>query len=321
MADITVTKKTELTVCIRGPCNYACEYCIGHNRKDPVLLHDLKKLEYWLSGIGGFIVSIFECGSSEPTIHPQIKDLISLLTKYGQLTIPTNNSIDPAKYIPEDCISRVKLLAAFHTQSENHIDDYIARLLWVQQKGGIVSASYIAYPPRIKKVDLYKQKFVDAGIYFSIIPFEGEYEGIVYPEGHTEEHKKIMGLSDGKDSSWYRRLSLDATIRNFENIPCLAGYTKILIDGEGYLRRCLYDHVPIEQPFNEAKPCTVSYCGCGMYLKELNTQTPRYWNQYLRQCNLSIEEIDKTEDQMYTENYIKYWELMSKYHKLRGLNK
>jgi len=305
-------KKTELVISIRNTCNYSCVYCIGHAVKQAVVLQDLEKLEMWLNQIGGFIVSRFECGSGEPTLHPQIADFIKLFTKYGQLIIPSNNSTDPWKYIPEECAKRVRILSAFHSQAEGLETDYIKRLLWVIRKGGMADVSFIAYPPWLQKAAHYKKIFEEAGIIFNAIPFYGEYEGIKYPEGHTKEHRSLMELGN----TWYNKLIPDMEIRDFKGIPCLAGHTKLHISEYGNLQRCLYDAIPLSGPLDKATPCSVPCCGCGLYLEELNTQTTEYWNKYLRACGLPLEEVaEKSNDEIYLENLKKYQDLMNKYQK------
>lgn len=301
-------KKTELIISIRNTCNYSCVYCIGHAVKQAIVLQDLNKIEKWLDQIGGFIVSRFECGSGEPTLHPQITDFIKLFTKYGQLIIPSNNSTDPWKYIPEECASRIRIQSAFHPQTEGHETDFIKRLLWIIEKGGIADVSFIAYPPWLQKAAYYKKIFEKAEINFSAIPFYGEYEGIKYPEGHTKEHRNLMGFIG---NNWYNKLIPDMGIRDFKGIPCLAGYTKLHISEHGNLQRCLYDATPLSGPLDKATPCSVAHCGCGLYLEKLNTQTAEYWNQYLEGCGFPLEEIsEKTEDELYSENLKKYQELM-----------
>jgi MoaA/NifB/PqqE/SkfB family radical SAM enzyme len=305
-------KNIEITVALRGACNYSCFYCVANNEKHKVSLLPVDKIESLCENLDAFSVTSFECGSSEPALHPQIKELIRLFLKKGVVSIPTNNSIEPDKWLPEDS-KKILIRAALHPQGEQDLDGFVNRLLKIKERGADAWVMFVAHPKRWADIDRYIEFFKKYGIRVVVGGFRGNYQDKKYPEDYTPEEKEKIGLVH---NTWYARLSLDITDRNFFGIPCLAGKSSIFISPEGEIKRCLYDQKEIKSVYDSSKPCTVKNCGCGLYLEELNNQGDSFWNYWKSVAGLPLipptgNKI-KTEDELYEEKKIIYKKLINR---------
>ena len=307
-------KNTEVSLCLRSPCNYSCEYCIGERIQSPVVEHDLSRLSKIYQSIGAFIFTVFECKAGEPTVHPQLKDILTICKDYGTISMPTNNSIKPNKWLPKSCAKSMLLNITLHPQAEEEIDGFTDRLTEIKEMGSEIHLRYIARPDRIKRLLALVEYFNKKGFKIQGVPFNGIYEGKHYPDSYSKYEKLEMGLDER--SYWYSRLEIDMKIRNFKGIPCLAGYSLFNIGPSTTLRKCLYDLEPLDSPRTEAQPCRVTSCGCGCYLKELNVFTPSYWNYVRGLSGYTLMDADnRTNDQLYQEAHRIYWDLMGRYNK------
>ena len=262
----------EITVEVRNPCNYRCFYCVakGYNNV-PVQPFDLQKMERIYREVGDkLIVTAFECGGGEPAVHPQFKELVELCARFGAISIPSNNSQDPARWLPREHAERIVIRSTIHPEAETKIDRYVLHARYLIDAGCIFIAQYIAHPTRIDRIPALRELLAGHGIPFRPTAFIGEYEGKRFPHAHTIEEQAKIGLDDA-DRSWQHKIEPHTTrIRNFRGIPCLGGYTSLYISRGGELRRCLYDDLRIEAPLPGATPCGVKKCGCGLVLERLN---------------------------------------------------
>jgi organic radical activating enzyme len=310
----TCPKNTEVVLCMRCQCNYSCDYCIGNRNKDTVELHDLDKLSKIYQATEPYIVTLFECKSGEPTLHPQIKEILSLCTSYGTVSMPTNNSLKPSKWLSKDYAKSILLNVTLHPQAETNLDAFLDHLIEIRELGSTIGLRYIGRPDKMKNIPKLKEFFKKNNFDIAGIPFIGDYENKTYPQGYTDEEKKFLGI-DG-DIYWVDRLSMDMKSKDFYGIPCLAGSSFFCLSPKTVLTKCLYDSTPIDGPFNEIQPCKVHRCGCSLMLKELNTQSPEQWN-YLR--GLSgyplLEYTHESNDELYQKAVIIYQDLMKRYKK------
>lgn len=322
-----VTGGVEILFGMRGPCNYACDYCVaqyGPHLQKPVL-YDLERLEQLLPILAargdGFIVSSLECANSEPTIHPQFPNILNLLTQFGAVSIPTNNSIPPRKWLPAHP-GRLSVRAALHPQGEQRLEKFIDRAKEMVDAGVDVTVVYVLHPTRVEQVKDYLVRFAEEGLNFSLIAFQGEYQGRHYPAEHSAEERQLLG-ADQPSTYWYHRLQLEMTIRDFQGIPCVAGWRSLCVVPPRSLHRCAYVSRLLEGPLGEpalyrkAVPCPIPECGCGLLLEEVNTLTPWFWNGWRRLARwpeLPAPPVDN--DAEYEARLAIYWDLMRRYDKI-----
>jgi organic radical activating enzyme len=273
----------EVTIEVRNPCNYRCHYCVaaGQNN-EPVKHFDLPAINKSLGLIKAeLIVFSLDCGGGEPTVHPQFPELIQLLSSYGPVSFPSNNSQKPERWLPREFAKRLTIRSAIHPEAEEKFDRYIANARYLTEAGCNFCALYIAHPERISKVAAYRERCVSEGIPFFPVAFLGEHNGKRYPNSYTAEERELIGLNQ-ESRYWYHKLEPHATrIRNFRGIPCIAGYRNMFIGRDGSVRRCLYDKRKLDAPLEKPEPCGVKHCGCGLMLAELNsTEAHDFYNNW-----------------------------------------
>lgn len=311
VGDNIVSTGVEIVIALRGLCNYNCHYCVTHHEIEKQNLFKLDLLSTMYASLDRFIVTSFECGASEPTLHPQIKELISLAALYGAVSIPTNNSIPPERWLPESTAHNVLVRAALHPQGELNLELFIQNLLSAKKMGANVRCVYVAHPSRLDKVDEYQSKFKKHDIPVELVAFRGEYQGRNYPESYTTSERVLLGL-DTQD--WYARLHSEIICREFAGIPCLAGYLSLYIGKDGELHRCENDRSVLDRPYDRAIPCPMKWCDCGLLLEELNTLSHGHWTSWRKLCGFTIPaDSDEKIDNGYDALRLKYIELMCKY--------
>jgi len=307
---------TEVTISLRCPCNYSCYYCVASHQIDPVVNHSLERIREIYESIGSFTLTTLECGAGEPIIHPQIRDILEICTESGVVTIPTNNSLAPKKWLPKNHPERLLVRTALHPQGEKILDTFLDRMLYLKELVADVTVIYVAHPKRLDKINEYTKYFAKHQITFDVTAFSGKYLDKNYPESYTPEELKILGVEES--SYWYHRLVPEMSIRDFSGIPCLAGYRTMFIGPQTDLQRCLYDNAKLKNPYHKALPCRVKNCGCGLVLEELNTYQIEFWNNLrkIAGSDLLPQDSDRSNDELFDQNKAKYWELMKRYGKL-----
>jgi organic radical activating enzyme len=264
----------EIAIEVRNPCNYRCFYCVAAGKNnEPVQRFDLDRIEKAYEQIHAkLVVTTFECGGGEPTVHPQFPELLRICSRHGAVSFPTNNSQNPARWLPRETARRIYIRSALHPESEPNLDRYVNNAQYLIDAGCEFQSLYIAHPTRIAKIPEYRELFSRHGLPFTPVAFIGQYEGRSYPHSYSEEEKRLVGLEE-ESRYWLHKIEPHTTrIRNFRGIPCIAGFRSIYIKCDGSLRRCMYDEERIlKAPLQASEPCGVSNCGCGLYLEKLNS--------------------------------------------------
>ena len=315
-----------VTVKIRCPCNYSCDYCVSRNIREPLSCNSVPRLRAVYDQLDSFAVTFFDCGGSEPTLHPQVRELLELALEFGAAYFPTNNSVSPERWLPRKNLERLVVGAALHPEGEGKVDAFANNLLEIRDGGAHVVVIFVAHPARLSKIKDFDEYFSKLGVEMQPIPFHGYYSGKEYPLSYTEDERKIFehSLCEGVFPhiwNWAYRLSSDMKIRDFSGIPCIAGFRTIYVDEKQQMRRCLYGLAPLERRHSRSMPCPVRFCGCGLQLDELNTYDDAFWGYWRqlgegksRRGDLRLEHED-----LYRKNKAKYWAIMERYGKTKQL--
>lgn len=280
----------EVVIEVRNPCNYRCFYCVAAGRNnEPVQRLDLDAIEQAYRHITQkCIVTSLECGGGEPTVHPQFAALVELVSKFGAVSFPSNNSQNPERWLPRTTASRLLIRSALHPESEEKLDRYLRNARYLIDHGCDFATTFIAHPSRLKKVQEYREYFASAAVPFYPVGFIGDYQGRHYPYSYTDEEKRMIGI-DQPSRYWLHQIEPHITrVRNFRAIPCIAGYRSLYITKEGSLRRCMYDlDRVLDEPLSASEPCGVSSCGCGMLLDKMNTiDSVDFYNYWAKKIDL-----------------------------------
>jgi sulfatase maturation enzyme AslB (radical SAM superfamily) len=283
----------EVVVEVRNPCNYRCHYCVSRHNDRPVMPFDLDAIRQALAAIRApLVVTSFDCGGGEPTIHPQFPELLRICAERGPVSFPTNNSQNPARWLPGEMAGRVYIRAAIHPEGELKLHKYVQHARYLIEAGCEFSSIFVSHPTRMHKIPEYRAFFAQMGVPFTPVSFIGEYEGRRYPHAYSDEEKQMLGL-DRDDRSWFHKIEPQVTrIRNFRGIPCVAGHRSVFIAPDGTVRRCRYDKQPLPRPLASPEPCRVKACGCGLFLEKLNVvESVEFHNSWAPKAGLPAHDV------------------------------
>jgi hypothetical protein len=276
-SDGAVPERVFYTWDIHYACNYRCSYCFFEKRWDDVAKENrYPGLKTWAAiwedifykyGSGHIHIS-----GGEPSTYPSFIDLTICLTKWHTVEFDTNLSFDVHGFISRVRPGRVKFAAAFHPEFVK-LDVFIAKAVCLKQNGYDIGVNFVAFPPHLKEMKVYKEAFNDRHISFDIMPFRGEYQGRAYPEGYTEQERKLIRSCDPATAT--RMLDAFGTgekeSSGHKGQICRMGqrYTKIHPDGRAY-RCCLIKENGclgnlLDGTFElypEPRPCEYDHCSC-----------------------------------------------------------
>ena len=291
----------EVIIAVRNPCNYRCSYCVAAgNNAEPVKRFNLGKIEQQYKLIQNkMIVTSFDCGGGEPTIHPEFGELLRLCAQHGAVSFPTNNSQNPERWFPKDLGRSLLIRGALHPEGEEKLPQYLQYAQFIIDAGCDFHCVFVAHPTRMQQIRSYVDIFSEKGVPFLAIPFIGTFDGQPYPYSYTEKEQELLQYSNTrvlrkiipdhiiKSSAHMNR------IRNFRGIPCLAGYRYFYISQDGRMQRCLYDGQTLNAPLSGAMPCAVKSCGCGLVLDNLNfSQTPDFSDLFAKKAGFDTVSVD-----------------------------
>lgn len=266
-------------------CNFKCVYCFEHSKSEHPAVGKIPVWEIieffdntgltWLTHITG----------GEPFLYPDFVDLCLGLTSKHFISVNTNlcskNVFVFAKSVNPSRVSFVHCgLHIIQREKENLVDDFIAKVLFLNDKGYHTFVSYVMYPPLFKRFEKDYEFFNSKGIVILPKAFRGIYEGKRYPESYTLEEKKrfVHYSTEALDRSGYLAsdekptidLSLDPRILkgipDFRGKYCLAGKSFVSIKPSGIIYRCGEKHVLgnlFESKlalFDQARKCDDHYC-------------------------------------------------------------
>lgn len=251
-------------------CNYRCSYCWFDGQweelKSKTLPTIRELIKHWDSihkKYGSVNINVL---GGEPFLYPNFIELVKELSDMHSLAITSNLSQDINTFVKKIDSSKVQLGGSFHPLFVK-FDTFVKKAVILKDNGFSDQVVYVAYPPQIKQVNYYKTKFEHVGLSLSIFTFWGEYNGINYPAGYTDEEKEIIGPYIG-----------DRCGEKFQIIPkkvkgllCNAGHRHAVIGLDGHVNKCggADPHIVIGNFFDENfklldKPqlCNSEYCPC-----------------------------------------------------------
>lgn len=267
---------------ITSKCNFRCPYCwfFGKwaeiNSSDKVI--PLDKLEKFWSRMHEKHgqVKIFITGG-EPFLYPQFTDLIISLSRWHKVEVVSNLSWNPRPVIKKLKSENIRIHPSFH-QLFSEFEEFLDKLALLREHGLAGSPSFLAWPPQIKTLRQYDKKFKEHGIEMFVQPFFGEYNGVQYPDGYSNEEINIispyLGERGGKTFQTKKQIT--------KGKMCYAGCLYGVIHSDGTVLRCggLNSHdakignIADENLalLSDAYPCASDTCVCNEWaflLKEV----------------------------------------------------
>jgi len=199
-------------------CNYRCAYCNAPKPEKPDFNEKEQNrvlylgVEEWVQAWGNIYKKYGRCrirlDGGEPSVYPSFIDLVAKVSRQHLLQINTNLSFNIESFIKVVRPDMVRIDASFHPEYTT-LEDFLHKILTLNENGFKVVVSVVAYPPFLDKIKGYKQPFESRRIPFLIHPFSGEFNGKSYPCAYEmceiskiysvdEASKLIMGWRKGE---------------------------------------------------------------------------------------------------------------------------
>ncbi|MCX5694693.1 MAG: radical SAM protein [Candidatus Omnitrophica bacterium] len=251
-------------------CNYRCPYCWFYGRWQkmpfkniyPPLEQVLKKWENIYKRYGSVLIELI---GGEPLIYPNIVQLVHGLAALHKIVIISNLSVDVDDLTRGIDCSRLSISGSFHPAFAD-FERFLERAVMIKERGFGDRISYVAYPPQIKSMHYYMDKFRKHGIYTQVVTFWGEYENVQYPLGYTDEERKIIE----PDLGIRRNEKFQLVPKSVKGRLCRAGQVYADIKSDGSVVTCGGNNPRlVGNLFNDdfklwedPQPCQSEICPC-----------------------------------------------------------
>lgn len=251
-------------------CNYRCPYCWFNGKwqelksKSPPSIGEL--IKYWdniYKRYGSVHINVL---GGEPFLYPGFVELIKELSNTHIIGITTNLSCDIDEFLRGVNPLKVGILSTFHPAFAE-FDSFLKKALLLKEYNFGNSIAYLAYPPQIRQINYYKEKFDKEGVSLFVMTFWGKYKGVDYPGGYIDEEKKIIEPYIG-DRCGER---FQIVPKKVKGLLCNAGHKHAAINVDGRVTRCGgADSHEITSNFfdenfrllDEPQPCNSEHCPC-----------------------------------------------------------
>lgn len=207
----------------------------------------------------------------EPMTYPGFFEFLPEITKYHDIVINTNLSGNVKKIIKvlNNRLEQVKFNATFHPLFAD-FNQFAEKAKLLGEAKFYTCVTYLAWPPQIKDIVVYREKFAKIGFRLCILSFWGTYNGKSYPDSYTEEESQIITPNLGKRSGEQYQIKPVIT----QGKVCNAGHTYATIHPDGKALRCgggswKEEDSAVGNIFDDnfrlldnPRPCTSKYCPC-----------------------------------------------------------
>ncbi|MDD4215452.1 MAG: radical SAM protein [Bacteroidales bacterium] len=229
---------------ITRKCNFQCDYCgitYDNDKKKIQSPIDISKLAESLNFLKGNWR--FDITGGEPLIEGNIIDICREITKTQHISLNTNLSNDKV-FDFADIIDPTRcsyILTSVHIaereKREKNLNIFIKKILYLQEKGFVVTAFYVAHPVLFERIKSDIELLKSSGVYnVRIQIFRGNFNKKNYPNSFTSEQKAFL---ETMDANYPEFEILNNSQFNFRGRLCLAGKKYFVMDRNGNLRRCL----------------------------------------------------------------------------------
>lgn len=246
-------------------CNYRCSYCFFEGkweayRKRNIYLSPEEWTQHWRRIGDKYGPPYLIITGGEPFIYPNFIEIIRRLSKICyHINISSNSSGDLRGFVETIDPQRVSVSLSYQPQFDK-LEEFIGRLLFIREHDFNGCINFVAYPPFLKNAECYKEKFASVDEDLKIIPFFGEYQGTIYPEGYTQDERRLLGIND----SWFKKIRKKGSL-------CPAGQKTALVFPDGKVARCgqIGEDMTLGNFFDTnfklldtLLPCDAEYCPC-----------------------------------------------------------
>ena len=253
---------------INDHCNFRCDYCLEWIHNKPLSPVNVSGLAEGLSNLGKDWIVLVTGG--EPFLEPNFVEICQEITKNHFLAINTNLSLNNTFEFGDqvDPKRTVFINAAVHVaereKTDQKMEAYIQKALYLQDRGFNIIAYYIAHPDLFHRmnsdVDYLKSRGINK---VRIKIFRGVYHGKYYPASLSEEERNFIRTFE---ADWPEFALLDE-LPSLKGKLCHAGSRFFFMYRNGDLRRCSGIFTKHGNLFEKTvrfdispKPCPASNC-------------------------------------------------------------
>jgi len=270
MNQINLNNQISLSWDVHYTCNYRCPYCWFHGRWQQLANQNkyysvAELLKFWTNIYKKYGLVQIQFIGGEPFVYPKFTELIKELSNIHNIVISSNLSTDIEKFIKEINTFNVHIEGTFHPLFAN-FDNFVRNMLVLKENGINNTVWYLAYPPQLKLIQHYKDKFKEYGITLSAMTFWGDYNGIKYPQGYTEQEKAVITpyLGDREGEKFQLKP------KEVKGKLCRAGHLYANIKADGSVYRCGGNYPQLIGNFfydgfkllDNPVPCESEFCPC-----------------------------------------------------------
>jgi MoaA/NifB/PqqE/SkfB family radical SAM enzyme len=210
-----------------------------------------------------------EIAGGEPLIYPDFAAFVRDLSQMHDIGVTSNLSGDIAGILA--CPTRFNIGMSFHPLFAD-FNTFIEKATALKEHGFGKTVLYVAYPPHVEQIPVYKARCDERGLIFSVLTFWGKYEGRDYPHGYSEQERRIIDTALGVREESQVKYQLKPVMTRGK--PCRAGQTYALVHPNGAAYRCgggnwKEQHQPFGNIFHEdfdlfiePQPCESDQCPC-----------------------------------------------------------
>jgi hypothetical protein len=237
---MTMEEQRKFTWDIHYACNYRCPYC-------------------WFDG------KWHQLSKQNKYMLPDELEFIKELSQMHNIGITTNLSVSVDGFVKQVDASRVEITPTFHPLFAD-LDKFTKNVLLLRESGMLSHIFYLAYPPQVKLIKYYSDKFKSINMPIAVLTFWGGYNGKNYPQSYTREEKKLIEPFLGNVGG--EKLQLEP--KQVMGKLCRAGQVYANIKAGGSVFRCGGNYPqPIGNLFSDSfklldgpLPCKCEVCPC-----------------------------------------------------------
>lgn len=262
-------------------CNYRCSYCWWEMdglwdalAKKHKLLPPEDWVAVWRRLRERHGEAMLDVLGGEPLLYPKAAELLRGLSALHRLRVTTNLSIDGPKLdamIAAVSPERVHFNASFHPQF-TEFEPFLGRVLRLKDAGFEPAVLFVPWPPLVDKMRGWRDACLAKDVPFSVMIFQGAWEGKSYPDAYTDAQKAEIGLLMNnprlKDAEVKYRLERGSV----KGKLCHSGRVYANVKADGTVFRCGQDafgHKPMGnlfdpefRLFDAPRPCPYEACSC-----------------------------------------------------------
>jgi MoaA/NifB/PqqE/SkfB family radical SAM enzyme len=217
-------------------------------------------LRYWNSIYEKYGRCFILITGGEPFTYPNFIELIEKLSLvHYPINISTNASSDLESFVERIDPGRVSLSVSLQPDFDK-VDLFLEKVKFLRKHKFDGCINFVAYPPYLKDIGFYLERFNAIGEKLKIIPFWGRYQEKEYPFAYTLQERDAIGI----DGAWFNK------VRKKDSL-CPAGYNSALVFPDGKVARCgqIGERMLVGNFFDsefklldEPSSCDAEFCPC-----------------------------------------------------------